>query len=50
VNWLSKFTWQVWDWLDEMHLRWALRELPPTHPAIPPIVLRLRRIEDRRGA
>lgn len=39
---------QVGDWLNESHLRWALREIKPTHPDVPRIVLRLRELEARR--
>jgi hypothetical protein len=35
---------------DIWHLRWALREMSPTHPHIPRVVLRLRNRLDERHA
>lgn len=31
------------------HLRWALREICPTHPDVPRIVMRLRHLLDERA-
>jgi hypothetical protein len=41
---------QVRDWLDAVHLQWALREIHPTHRDVPRIVVRLRELEARRLA
>lgn len=35
---------------DIWHLRWALRDMNPTHPDVPRIVLRLRALLDERHA
>jgi hypothetical protein len=50
MNWLFRFAQQVWDWLDEAHLRWGMREIHPLHADVPRITLRLAEIDARRSA
>lgn len=35
--------------LEIFHLRWALAEMPATHPDVPEAVIRLRFLLDQRG-
>jgi hypothetical protein len=36
----------LWRELEIRYLRWALREMPATHPDVPKVVLRLRALLD----
>lgn len=49
---MNRILWRIQhaiDWVNEKHLRWALREMSPLHPELPEIVRHLHGIEARRA-